>query len=621
MTHTTGEQLLRRGFVSRARAAFAAEAESAREAGDVESMARAALGLSGLWVHDHRTLLDRARVAELQQGALDGLASDSELARRLRLRLEVEAHYGTHSTEAVEDMVARAREHDQPTLLADALHLAYFCLLGPEHLRRRRELAEELVTVSAVTGDPLHGLLGLANRVLVLHELGDRGAGRAVHELRGALEQQPCAAVEYALDVICVMRMIGEGRLDAAEAAAAEARALGTEVGDADADTWHAAQVLAILWLRGDLAAMRSLSDAFVDSVEVAEPAQVAFDAARGAAAADSGDAPAARAVLARLGIGRSPLPMSTSWLAAMFAVAEVAYALDDVVSAHVVLDALRPHPGLPVVVSRGVVSFGSTSRALGSAAAAAGLLDEAVDLLTRALEDDLATSTLVCRPHTMWRLAEVLGRRGAPGDRELAAQLRGDALAAARDLGLTHRLQAWSAVTSGGGARLTRVGRTWEVALGERRTTVPTSVGMGYLAQLVANPGVEIASVDLVTQHAVREARSGGVLDEQAVRAYRRRVTELEEQVADADLTGDADTSAGAQAELDALVRELATATGLGGGARTFTDGGERARVSVHKAIRRAMRAIELADPEIGAALRERVSTGVSCSFAAEAS
>lgn len=618
MTHTTGEQLLRRGFLARARSAFTAEVDSAREAGDADTLARAALGLSGLWVHDHRTLLDRVRVAELQQGALDGLASDSELAHRLRLRLEAEALYGTGTAEAVEDMVARAREHE-PTVLADALHLAYFCLLGPEHLRRRRELAEELVTVSAVTGDPLHGLLGLCNRVLVLHELGDRAAGRAVHELRAALQQAPCAAVEYALDVICVMRMIGEGRLDEAEDAAAAARALGAEVGDADADTWYAAQVLAILWLRGDLAAMRSLSDTFVDSVEVAEPAQVAFEAALGAAAADSGDAPAARAVLARLGIGRSPLPPSTSWLAAMFAVAEMAYALDDAVSAQVVLDALRHHPGLPVVVSRGVVSFGSTSRALGSAAAATGRLDEAVDLLTRALDDDLATGTQVCRPHTMWRLSEVLGRRGAPGDGDRATRLRADAVAGARDLGLTHRLQAWTTLAPGGTARLTPVGRTWEVVLGERRTTVPTSVGMGYLAQLVANPGVEIAAVDLVTQHAVQEARSSGVLDEQAVRAYRRRATELEEQVADADLAGDANTSARAQAELDALVHELAAATGLGGGTRTFTDGGERARVSVHKAIRRALRAIELADPDIGAAMRQRVSTGVSCSFAAE--
>lgn len=616
MSGVTGEELLRAGRLAEARAAFAREAEAAEHAGDDEALARAALGSSGLWVHDHRGQLDRARVAELRLRALRRLDPSSPLAHRLELRHRAEELYGTASEGKIELLLADARRHDEPVLLAEALHLTYFCLLGPRHLQRRRELAEELVAVSAVTLDPLHGLLGLANRALVLHELGDHAAGRALQELRAALTQTPCAAVDYALAVLCVMRTIGEGRLDEAEQEAARAHALGVEVGDADAGTWYAAQVLAILWLRGDLARMLALSAEFVDSMEVAAPAEVAFDSALAAAAAEHGDHETAREALARLGVGRSAPPQSTSWLAAMFAVAEAAWALDDTEAAALVHDALAPHPHLPVVVSRGVVSFGSTGRALGSAAAVLGRLDEAVDHLTSALADDLATGTPVCRPHTSWRLAEVLERRGGPDDAVRAAAARADALEGALRFGLHERATTWRGASPPPRVRLSAVGRTWEVVVGERRTTVPAGVGMGYLATLVAHPGVEVSALELVAGQPVRVPRSGAVLDEAAVRAYRARLAALEEEADRADRAGNITGSDRARAEREAIIRELSAATGLGGRSRTFGDEHERARVSVHKAIQRALRAITAADAEIGTELSARVTTGTHCRF-----
>lgn len=616
MSAVTGEELLRAGRLAEARAAFAREAEVAERSGDDEALARAALGAGGLWVHDQRSQLDRARVADLRLRAVRRLDPASPLAHRLELRHRAEELYGTASPDDVEQLLEGARHHSEPVLLAEALHLAYLCLLGPRHLRRRRELAEELVAVSVVTGDPLHGLLGLADRALVLHELGDHAAGRALHELRDALAQTPCAAVEYALAVLDVMHTIGEGQLDEAEEEAARAHQLGLEVGDADADTWYAAQVLAVLWLRGDVGRMLALSAEFVDSVEVAEPAQIVFDAALAAAAAEHGDHAAARTALARIGVGRAAPQQSTSWIAAIFAVAEAAWVLGDVDAAALVLDALGPHPHLPVVVSRGVVSFGSTSRALGSAAAVLGRLDDAVDHLTGALGDDLATGTPVCRPHTLWRLAEVLDRRNGPDDAARAAAHRAEALEGALRFGLHQRAARWSRATSPPQVRVTAVGRTWEIAVGARRTTVPASVGMGYLAELVANPGVEVAALDLVAGQAVRAPRGSEVLDEAAVRAYRARVTALEEQADHADRTGDRAGSERARAELDLIVRELSAATGLGGRSRTFTDEQERARVSVHKAIQRALRAITQVDGDIGAALTARVTTGTYCRF-----
>jgi hypothetical protein len=89
-------------------------------------------------------------------------------------------------------------------------------------------------------------------------------------------------------------------------------------------------------------------------------------------------------------------------------------------------------------------------------------------------------------------------------------------------------------------------------------------------------------------------------VLDEAARRDYRRRL---------ASLHGPSD-------ERDWLRAELSAGTGLGGRPRSFRNADERARVSVGKAIRRALDQISVADPLVGARLRDGVRTGVRCSF-----
>jgi hypothetical protein len=63
-------------------------------------------------------------------------------------------------------------------------------------------------------------------------------------------------------------------------------------------------------------------------------------------------------------------------------------------------------------------------------------------------------------------------------------------------------------------------------------------------------------------------------------------------------------------------LVDELAAATGLGGRRRQFSGATERARVSVGKAVRRAIDRIGQCDPVIADELRTGISTGVRCEY-----
>ncbi|HKT03082.1 MAG TPA: hypothetical protein VJT31_26430, partial [Rugosimonospora sp.] len=98
--------------------------------------------------------------------------------------------------------------------------------------------------------------------------------------------------------------------------------------------------------------------------------------------------------------------------------------------------------------------------------------------------------------------------------------------------------------------------------------------------------------------------------------REYRQRLTVLHEQIEVYESRAEDHRADAARAERDWLLVELASATGLRGRAREFGTSEERARVSVGKAIRRAIAYIEAADPVIGAELRDCVHTGMRCCY-----
>ena len=100
-------------------------------------------------------------------------------------------------------------------------------------------------------------------------------------------------------------------------------------------------------------------------------------------------------------------------------------------------------------------------------------------------------------------------------------------------------------------------------------------------------------------------------VLDQAAITEYRNRLKRL-----DAELDQREPVDEEARAERDWLVAQLASAAGFGGRVRSFPDQGERARVAVGKAIRRALARITEADPVLGDHLRQTVHTGVRCSY-----
>jgi hypothetical protein len=151
----------------------------------------------------------------------------------------------------------------------------------------------------------------------------------------------------------------------------------------------------------------------------------------------------------------------------------------------------------------------------------------------------------------------------------------------------------------------------------------VPDVKGLRYLRLLLDRPGVDIAALDLsdaAAGHAgvqVTDGDGGPLLDRQALAAYRRRLAELDEELAEADGWADAGRSERLAAERAALLAEVSAATGLGGRPRVAGGAAERARIAVRKAIVAAIGRISAVDPVLGRLLTDTVSTGATCRYA----
>jgi tetratricopeptide (TPR) repeat protein len=158
---------------------------------------------------------------------------------------------------------------------------------------------------------------------------------------------------------------------------------------------------------------------------------------------------------------------------------------------------------------------------------------------------------------------------------------------------------------------------------------------GLHYLARLLAEPGREFHAADLVawevdvgrarrgpkepalTGADLRGGRDAGeVLDAPAKAAYRRRLAEIEQDIHEAEQLGDQERASRAAVDRDYLVRELANAVGLGGRERRVGSAAERARASVTRAVRHAMRRIEEHHPTLGEHLDRTIRTGTYCSY-----
>jgi len=616
------EAVLACGRLAQARPLFERAAGLADSEKDSLSLARAALGLGGIWLREHRFTDETAHVSSLQRRALAALPPQAEVLRaRLLARLAAEDAYRGAPIHRAEEAVEAARQTGDAHARAEALSLYHHVLTSPEHGAQRLAVADQLIVASAEAEDVLLTLIGLCWRAADLFLVGDARGAAALEELRVRAEALQCRGIVFIVRAMEVMLTIRAGRLAEAETAAAACYALGVEVGDVDALAYYGGQLAAIRVFQGREAELADLAASIAASPTLIPERERSFALAAALFSLRAGRSGAARAALdqlAREGIGA--LPRSSSWLTSMLAIVELASALHEAPVARAAYEALLPFAELPIMASLlAVVCFGSTHRLLGVAAATCGEYDRAVEHLTTAVS---ASERLGHRPAAIQAQAELgLARvaRGRGDDPARGRALVEEAIAATEAIGTGALAERWrTALTAGDRTRrsLERAALVpaaqpgyWRVSYGGQVATVADRVGLRYLAQLLVAPDRSIRALALVVDAgaAVPTARSQRVLDDRAVAALRARIADLRQREALVEAE---------RVELEKLTRELGRALGLGGRSRTFADVSERARTAVRKAIKRAIDEISTANPAIGQHLAATISTGALCCY-----
>src|ERR1700687_2490853 len=193
--------------------------------------------------------------------------------------------------------------------------------------------------------------------------------------------------------------------------------------------------------------------------------------------------------------------------------------------------------------------------------------------------------------------------------------------------------------------AMFRKEGEFWVIGYGRKSFRLKDTKGLGYLAHLLRHPGAEFHVLDLAGGIAARRdddetgqsARglprgdedlekagihigslgdAGEMLDEQAKVDYRRRLSELREELEEAKELGNVERAEQAEQEIDALTRELSRAVGLGGRNRRAASASERARQTINKTIKSVLERIAQGDAQLGDILSRCVKTGTFCSY-----
>ena len=108
----------------------------------------------------------------------------------------------------------------------------------------------------------------------------------------------------------------------------------------------------------------------------------------------------------------------------------------------------------------------------------------------------------------------------------------------------------------------------------------------------------------------------AGARIDAKASGQYRRRATELREELAEAVRLNDTGRAARIRAEIEFLRDQIAAAVGLSGRSRKAASHSERARLMVTKAIKAAIAKVRARDASAGRYLATSIKTGNYCTY-----
>jgi tetratricopeptide (TPR) repeat protein len=620
------EARARGGQVAESRALLDAAWIRAAALGDPSHLGAVALGLDGLGARFAMPRTELVNVLDQARAALAGTGTPAEaqvtaaLARQLQHSIPKDR---SQARPLAEHAVAIARALDEPATLARCLLAQHDTLWTAGTATERVAIAREIAEHAEHAGDAERQSEALLLTASALLESGSPAFRATLAEYRYRAEALRQPRHDYVLRSREAALALLDGDLDTGERLIADAAELGAAAGDSDTGNVRMSQLLEVARARGDRARLRDTAQQAVEWW-VGVPAHAHAVAAGFLARA--GDLDGARRELDTvLALDDWRTDRSYLWSVFVGELATAAVALGDHPLCTLLLDDLLPVAGTCAVNGALVCFMGAHAHRVGLLHAALGRPADARDWLERALATHRQLGARAWEAETCSALATLGGAhasRHAARATELGAELGLHALTPS-PAGTTESGTAATTVGSRDAAELRRVGDLWQASFRGQSAYLRDAKGLHDLAVLLARPGVDVPALELAGAAPASNATTAGamaeqpVLDGAALTAYRRRLSELDEELAQADDTHDLGRQGRAAHEREQLLTELRRATRPGGGVRTLgLTAAERARKAVTSRIRDAIRRIDQAVPALGTHLDRCIRTGTTCRY-----
>lgn len=615
------DALLRAGDSAGADEVWWEAAQAARRAHRPVELARAAVGL-GAGTGGFEVRGADPRQTGLLEEALDALpekpsALQALVLARLSVSLGFEADPARRALLATRAVAAADRAGDRN---AQVQALAAFCdaHAGPADTPLRAQASDRMLGVVRRGGNAEGQLLAHRFALVAELECGHFAAADARIEAFDRIAVRLAQPQHRWYPPLWRgLRAAMAGRLTEAAGFRAEAEAIGRQANSFNAFLLTLSQRMTLdredCSLNEVLAVYENLLTGYV-------PVQAR--ATMAAIYADCGDLSRAQATLTPFVLtGLSDLPVDSEWLPSLSLLSRAAIACDDRAAAQLLLDALTPFADRWVIDGIGASCWGVSAELIGRLAILLGDYERAAEHLAKAGAAYAGCGALLLTSHVLRASAQLAAARGAAAEARtvwaeydsLRQQLGlggGPASAGDATAVLTPRAAA---------AMLSSAGSIWTFRWEGATASLPDAKGLRDLARLLAHPGRPVHVLDLAGPGTTALPRPGlaePVLDAPARTAYRRRLAQLEAEIADADRAGDAQRVARLTAERNFLARELAAALGLGGRPRTLGDPVERARKAVGMRLAASIVRIEESLPALARHLRASVRTGRFCTY-----
>jgi DNA-binding SARP family transcriptional activator len=429
-----GRSLEREGQTEQARRAFADAAGMARELGRGDLMGAAALGYGGRGIPFAPGIQDEPLVALLEE-ALGSLgAAQAPLRARLLARLATGLTAAVdleRRAALIEEAVALARELGDPGCLAFTLSARHLARWGPGNLPQRLADAVEVIRLADLSHDleaALPGHLWLATDYL---EAGDLvAADQALDGYARLAEQLGHPGYLWWEALLRAMRHFMAGRFMDAERSAQRVMALAPRAQDALVAQLVAVQVMSVRKEEGELSGLES---AVVQTIK-ANPDVAAWRCFLAYLYAEAGRLEDARREFELLEADLEALPLDYLWMISIALLADVCAVLDDACAGARLYELLFPHQGHNVV-GLGGLWFGPVDHHLALLARTRRDFEAAGRHFEAACDTGRVMGARPWLGHTQREWAAALVLRGAPGDRERAESLLGEAAEIAAEL------------------------------------------------------------------------------------------------------------------------------------------------------------------------------------------